>query len=224
MGHKLRENQNIGCKHWYLPNNQYGYNLFKLADLQKICLSANFLSYAANFIDTYAVRSTKAVFGDSEVIEQVGQLLKKCNLHIVWNPTHQEGYFPEHPSKYLPNYSVLRNLMQAGVHNLNELIQDNNELITLEHFNETFEADWDRRKYNHLKKQICYTKDAIKESILKGLNRYHPWEFNAEHFYYDEEMGGYEIYVDETLKKQKGKPDKAGYGNIHWEKTPIQPL
>ena len=212
MGHKLRENQNIGCKHWYLPNNQYGYNLFKLADLQKICLSANFLSYAANFIDTYAVRSTKAVFGDSEVIEQVGQLLKKCNLHIVWNPTHQEGYFPEHPSKYLPNYSVLRNLMQAGVHNLNELIQDNNELITLEHFNETFEADWDRRKYNHLKKQICHTKDTIKESILKGLNRYHPWEFNAEHFYYDEEMGGYEIYVDETLKKQKGKPDKAGYG------------
>ena len=38
MTYKLREIQFIGCVHWYLSNKNYGYNLFKLKDLQAICL------------------------------------------------------------------------------------------------------------------------------------------------------------------------------------------
>ena len=34
MAYKLKENQFIGCAHWYLPNKNYGYNLFKLKDLR----------------------------------------------------------------------------------------------------------------------------------------------------------------------------------------------
>ena len=40
-------------------------------------------------------------------------------------------------------------------------------------------------------------------------------EFNPEDFFYDEEYQGYEVYIDESLKKQKNKLDKAGYG-IHF--------
>jgi hypothetical protein len=214
MAYKLHESQFIGCKQWYLTNNQYGYNLFKLADLQKICLPANFLSYSANFIDSFAVRATRAVFDDSEVIEQVRRLLSKYKLHVVWNPAWLEGFDPEHPSKYIPNSTLLKNLCEAGVENMNHIIQNDNEPITLEEFNERFDTNWPTRKHNHLKKQLCNKNDQIKESILKGLDRYQPWEFNPGYFHFDEEMGGYEIYVDETLKQQKGKPDKAGYG-IH---------
>ena len=65
MIYKLRKNQFIGCAHWYLSNGNYVYNLFKLKNLQTICLPSNFLNYTVNFIDKYIKRSIKAVFGDS---------------------------------------------------------------------------------------------------------------------------------------------------------------
>src|ERR1700679_2928149 len=77
LAYKLRENQFIGSLHWYLPNNKYGYNLFKLTDLQTICLPANYLNYSANFIDVYARRSTLAIFDQSLITEQSATLLSR---------------------------------------------------------------------------------------------------------------------------------------------------
>ena len=86
MAYKLKENQYIGCAHWYLPNKHYGYNLFKLKDLQTICLPSIFLNYAANFIDKYTKRTTKAIFGESEVYIQTKNLLEKYKYRIRENP------------------------------------------------------------------------------------------------------------------------------------------
>ncbi|EFE49442.1 hypothetical protein NEIELOOT_01787, partial [Neisseria elongata subsp. glycolytica ATCC 29315] len=48
---KLKENQYIGSNQWYLPYKYLGYNLFRLKDLQKICLIPNYMNYAANFVN-----------------------------------------------------------------------------------------------------------------------------------------------------------------------------
>src|ERR1700728_1006065 len=92
LAYKLRENQFIGCAHWYLTNKDYGYNLFKLKDLQVICLPSNFLNYAANFIDTYAVRSTRAIFGKSETYDQINNILSKYKYHVTHNPAWDDYY------------------------------------------------------------------------------------------------------------------------------------
>ena len=208
MAYKLRENQYIGSAHWYLPNNQYGYNLFKLADLQKICLVSNFLSYGANFIDKYAKRSTKAIFGESMINDQTDAMLNKYKLRVVHNSAYDKDHQQSHPMNYFTNKTLLKNLVELGVDNVEDLIQENNKLISLQNLNALFNREWERRKYTHLKKQMCKNKSTkVKQHIIKRLERDIEWEFYPDNFYFDEENQGYEVYIDESLKK-----DKAGYG------------
>ena len=69
----------------------YGYNLFKLQDLQKICLVANYLNYSANFIDKYANQSTDFTFEEGELKEIAQQLMSKYRLEIIKNPETEEN-------------------------------------------------------------------------------------------------------------------------------------
>ena len=214
MAYKLRENQYIGSNHWYLPNSQYGYNLFKLMDLQKICLVANYLNYAANFIDPYVVATTNAIFGESQINDQTKELLKKYKLEIVVNPTIPDDQWCNNPVKYFQNQTIIRNLYEAEIDDINNIIQEDNTIIDKETLQALFtNKSGTTRAYNHLKKEMCEKNtNTIKPHILKRLDRYPQWEFNPEDFFFDEELKGYEIYVDETLVNKK-----AGFG-IHIKK------
>src|ERR1700728_2886456 len=205
LSYKLRENQFIGCAHWYLTNKDYGYNLFKLKDLQIICLPSNFLNYAANFIDTYAKRSTKAIFGESELVEQANDLLSKIKYKLTWNTlVENNNHYPGH---YINNRSVLMNLMDLEITDIKDLITDENQIKSLSDMVDEF-GDWSAIKHTYLKKQICNKNTInIKEYILKRRNLYKEWEFNPNLFHYDEEYDGYEVAIDETLNKTQ----VAGY-------------
>ena len=130
MAYKLREDQYIGSAHWYLPNNNYGYNFFKLKDLQVICLPSNFLNYSANFIDKYANRATRAIFGESEVCSQTNNLLSKYKYHVVQNPAWNDELFDtNNPMKYCSNKALLMNLLNNNIDDIEQIIEDRNKLI-----------------------------------------------------------------------------------------------
>ena len=54
IAYKLQENQYLRSNYWFLLYKWYGFNLFRLKDLQKIYIIPNFINYAANFIDKYS--------------------------------------------------------------------------------------------------------------------------------------------------------------------------
>ena len=208
LAYKLRVNQFIGCVHWYLPNNKAGYNLFKLSNLQKICLSANYLNYCANFIDKNAQRSAKAVFGKSKINMQISELLTKYKMDVIINPAFEEDWNETNPLYYFKGKTLSKKLLENGIDSVHHLIEDDNTLLEFEKLNELFDTNWSKREYNNIKKNLCNKNETtIKEKILKRLNRRSEWDFAPEDFFYDEELQGYEIYIDESLKKKK-----AGYG------------
>src|SRR5271155_4657013 len=89
------------------------------------------------------------------------------------------------------------------------IIQQNNTIIDQDTFQSLIKnREWTTRSHNHLIKQMCEKNSTtIKAHILKRLNRYPQWEFNPDNFFFDEEMKGYKIYVDEFFVNKK-----AGYG------------
>jgi hypothetical protein len=152
LAYKLRENQFIDSLHWYLPNNKYGYNLFKLTDLQTICLPANYLNYSANFIDVYARRSTLAIFDQSLITEQSATLLSRYKYEVARNYEYKlqpDGEI----GKYFDNKTLLTNLMAGGVNDITT-IMDDDKLKTLEEITDII-GDWTKRKQKYLQNNMC---------------------------------------------------------------------
>ena len=116
-------------------------------------------------------------------------------------------FIQNHPNFYISNKAALKNLMEAGVTDISELVTEQNTLKSLENITEEF-ASWNAAKQTHLKKQICKQDSReIKDYIIKRRVAFTNWEFEPEQFYFDEEYQGYEITIDESLKE-----NKAGYG------------
>jgi len=84
MAYNLNEHTYLGCKHWYLSNSYFGYNVFKLTDLQIINHVASFfLNYAANFDDEYIQTCIDVNLTDSDVINDIQDLLVKLKLKVA---------------------------------------------------------------------------------------------------------------------------------------------
>ena len=205
LAYKLRENQFIGSLHWYLPNNKYGYNLFKLTDLQTICLPANYLNYSANFIDVYARRSTLAIFDQSLITEQSATLLSRYKYEVARNYEYKlqpDGEI----GKYFDNKTLLTNLMARGVNDITTIMNDD-KLKTLEEMTDII-GDWTKRKQKYLQNNVCVSKtNTIKPFILKRLEQVKKWKISPDTMHLDQDYMGYEVYIDESLKN-----NKAGYG------------
>ena len=98
---------------------------------------------------------------------------------------------------------------------IEDILLKNNRIMEFSDFKTIIQRRKNKKAlYNKVKKNFEENK-KIKASISKRLNYDMKEEFNPEDFFYDEEYQGYEVYIDESLKKQKNKPDKAGYG-IHF--------
>ena len=153
-----------------LPNKNYGYNLFKLKDLQTICLPANFLNYAANFIDKYVKRSTKAVFGDSEIYRQTKNLLEKYKYRIRENPAWSEDYELSNITKHSSNKKMLERLLDYDITKIEQIVEINNKLINYEKFKEIIDND-DKKLFNQMKKNLKNKKNNnLQDVISKRLN------------------------------------------------------
>jgi hypothetical protein len=155
-----------------LPYKWYGFNLFRLKDLQKICIIPNFISYAANFIDKYSAQSTAVIFHEGEIKELATTILKKYRLEIYKNPEHYDYVSEKQVNKFIFNKLKIYKLMKANIENIddffNELIlKDKNEL------EEEFDIKMTRISYNNLKKEVCKPdSNAIIDNILKKINKY----------------------------------------------------
>ena len=98
---------------------------------------------------------------------------------------------------------------------IEQIVEDSNKLIEYEKFKEIIGKE-DNKTYKQMKK-LLEENNKLKPFINKRLKISIQEEFNPNDFFYDEEYEGFEVYIDESLKKQKGKPDKAGYG-IHFRR------
>ena len=205
LAYKLRENQYIGSNQWHLPFKWYGFNLFKLKDLQKICIIPNFMNYSANFIDKYSAQSAAAVFHEGEIKELATTLLKDFKLEIYENPEHYEQANEMHFNKYIYNKNIILKLLEATTEDIDELLNDT-ELKDIDELDSELGVKMTRKLYANLKKELCKPdSNTLTDNILRRINKYPEW--NMEECYYNEEEKAYEIYIDETLKD-----NKAGYG------------
>ena len=205
IAYKLRENQYLGSNQWFLPYKWYGFNLFKLKDLQKICVIPNFINYAANFIDKYSAQSTAAIFHEGEMKELATYILKKYRLEMYENPEHYEHTSEKQINKFIMNKMMMHKLLKASIENIDELLDDI-VLKDKDELEEEFDIKMTKTSYNNLKKEICKpNSNEVLDNILKRINRYPEW--NMDDCFFNEVEEAYEIYVDETEKN-----NMAGYG------------
>jgi len=205
IAYKLRENQYLGSNQWFLPYKWYGFNLFKLKDLQKICVIPNFINYAANFIDKYSAQSTAAIFHEGEMKELATYILKKYRLEMYENPEHYEHTSEKQINKFIMNKMMMHKLLEASIENIDELLDDI-VLKDKDELEEEFDIKMTKTSYNNLKKEICKpNSNEVLDNILKRINRYPEW--NMDDCFFNEVEEAYEIYVDETEKN-----NMAGYG------------
>ena len=206
MAYKLKENQYIDCSHWYLPNYKAGYNLFKLINLQRICLPTNFLNYSANGKDVNTILITKKIIKKSNTKKQINNLLDKYKLKMAQNPTKRKEYEECNPTHFLKNTNSYIKLIEENINDIREIIKEN-KLINLEELNNISKKEWSKKEYKTLKNEMCKNLEYdIKDYILKRIN-INEWKIDLDKLSYDEELQGYEIFIDESLKNEK-----AGYG------------
>jgi hypothetical protein len=172
--------------------------------LQVICLPANFLNYAANFIDKYAKRSTKAVFGESEVYKQINTLLQKYRYKVRQNPAWDTDYDLSCVMNHCSNKAMLQTLIDHDFTNIEQIVEDNNKLFNYDLFKEIINGE-DKKAYNQIKRNFKNdNNNSIKDFISTRLNlNMREDTFDPNDFFFDEEYQGYEVYIDETLKKTK---------------------
>src|SRR5271163_1441875 len=169
IAYKLQENQYLRSNHWFLPYKWYGFNLFRLKDLQKKCIIPNFISYTANFIDKYSAQSTAAIFHEGEIKELATTILKKYRLEIYENPEHYEHASEKHINKFIYNKMMIYKLMEASIENIDELFNDI-ELKDKDELEEEFDIKFTMRSYEVLKKETCKpNSQVITDNILKKL-------------------------------------------------------
>jgi hypothetical protein len=137
-----------------LPYKHYGYNLFKLKDLQKICIISCFINYAANFIDKFAAQSTKAIFREGEIKELAVTVLKNFKLEILENPEYYEHANKKHFSKYVYNKTIINKLLEATVDNIDDLCDDIN-LKEKEELQNQFDIVMTEKTYSNLRRELC---------------------------------------------------------------------
>ena len=113
---------------------------------------------------------------------------------------------------------MLERLLDHDITKIEQIVEINNKLINYEKFKEII-GNGDKKLFNQIKKNLKNKKnDNLQDVISKRLNIEMREEvFDTNDFFYDEEYEGYEVYIDETIKKTKNKPDKAGYG-IHFNR------
>ena len=104
--------------------------------------------------------------------------------------------------------------MEYDIANIEQILEENNKLMNYDTFKEIIEGE-NKKVFNQIKKNFSKEKNnkILKDFISTRLNiDIREDTFNPNDFFFDEEYQGYEVYIDETLKKTKNKPDKAGYG------------
>ena len=172
IAYKLKENQYLGSNQWFLPYKWYGFNLFRLKDLQKICIIPNFINYAANFIDKYSAQSTAATFHEGEIKELATTILKKYRLEIYENPEHYAYNNEKQVDKFIFNKILIQKLLNASIENIDELF-NNIDLKEKDDLEEEFDIKLTKKTYENLKKELCKPgENTIKDNILKRIHKY----------------------------------------------------
>ena len=130
LSYKLKEKQFWGCKHWYLPKYNYGYNLFQFVDLQTINHVSNYLNFAANFPDKYVKATVRAVFNNdnNEVVKDLQQLLEPLMFKIIHNPSYIFEDYKVWSMHYCKNNMIYDLFIDANITSINSII-NNNKLI-----------------------------------------------------------------------------------------------
>ncbi len=140
---------------------------------------------------------------------------KNIIIKLDTTQPREEIYELDKISLHSSNKTILKKLIEEGITNIKQIVEINNKLLEYPQFKEIIDKD-NKKLFNQMKKEF-EEKDKIKPFISTRLNHNIREEFKPENFFYDDEYKGFEVYVDETMKKTKGKPDKAGYG-IHFRR------
>ena len=155
---------------------------------------------------------TKKIEGKSSTKRQINDFLDKYKLKMIQNPAKKKEYEEYNPTHFVKNTNVYIKLIENDVSNI-KIIINQNKLINLEELNNISKMKWSQKEYKALKKEMCKNNDCnIKNFILKRLNM-NQWKIDTDKLIFDNELQGYEIFIDESLKNEK-----AGYG-IYYRKT-----
>jgi DNA-binding ferritin-like protein (Dps family) len=141
------------------------------------------------------------------VISQKYKLFQKYKLEICKNPEKYENF--NTVNKYINNKNLLKHLNQIGIIEMKEIIHIIQEtIISNKEFNELFNTDLNNTVYKFLKKNICKPNQTTIKAFILILRLI----LDSRNYYYDEELEGYEVVVDETKFRKR-----TDYG-IHMSK------
>jgi hypothetical protein len=207
MAYKLQQKTWFGCKHWYLPNYESGYNVFKLTDMQKIYLPTSYINYALNGIDRDCSTAAETNIDISIDHDVVDALLSSIKLKVEENPALKDPFYVSNISHFIKSDATLEKLEKAGIKNIQELFNQDHR-IQSELFFDALHVD--KKTRNKIIKETCTSMHEMKPYIKKILEipqnipSINPYE---NQFFYDNQLEAYEAFVDETEND-----GQVGYG------------